>query len=121
MSVFPRGVYVYVGSAQAGVEQRVARHLRKQKRKRWHIDHLLEHVEVVSTVGIATERKEDECRVAQTLLLSQGAAAVAPGFGSSDCRCKSHLIFFGDEDHERALETIAMKLSMLDCVYPKAL
>ena len=93
--------------------------MRKRKRKRWHIDYLLEHVDVLSTVRIATDRKEDECHIAQTLLLCEGAATAVPGFGSSDCRCKSHLIFFGDDHHEKTLETVAMKLSLLRCVYPK--
>ncbi|UCE90843.1 MAG: GIY-YIG nuclease family protein [Methanobacteriota archaeon] len=118
---FPSGVYVYVGSAQAGVEQRIARHLRRGRHKRWHIDYLLDDAEVMSTIGVATDRKEDECEIAQTLLRSEGAAVVAPGFGSSDCRCRSHLIFFGDADRERAVETVAMQLSLLRCVYPKAL
>lgn len=117
---FPSGVYVYVGSAQAGVEQRIGRHLRKGKRKRWHVDYLLEHADVVSTIGIATGMKEDECDIAQTLLRSEGASVVAPGFGSSDCRCSSHLIFYGDDDCQKVIETVAMQLSLLRCVYPEA-
>lgn len=39
---FRRGTYAYVGSAQNGLKKRVTRHLRKKKRKFWHIDYLLE-------------------------------------------------------------------------------
>jgi len=35
---FSQGTYAYVGSAQNGIEKRVIRHLRKEKRKFWHID-----------------------------------------------------------------------------------
>ena len=38
---FQKGLYVYVGSAQNNLEKRVKRHLRKVKRRFWHIDYLL--------------------------------------------------------------------------------
>jgi len=38
---FKKGLYAYVGSAQNNLEQRVKRHLRKEKRKFWHVDYLL--------------------------------------------------------------------------------
>lgn len=34
------GTYCYVGSAMGGLDQRVSRHLRRDKRVKWHIDHL---------------------------------------------------------------------------------
>ena len=34
---FPAGYYVYVGSAMGGLDQRIRRHLSREKRKRWHI------------------------------------------------------------------------------------
>jgi Uri superfamily endonuclease len=39
---FRKGYYVYVGSALNGLEQRIKRHLKSNKRKHWHIDYLLE-------------------------------------------------------------------------------
>ncbi|NOQ37998.1 DUF123 domain-containing protein, partial [archaeon] len=38
---FCRGTYAYVGSAQNGLEKRIARHLSKKKSLFWHIDYLL--------------------------------------------------------------------------------
>jgi hypothetical protein len=35
---FPAGVYVYTGSAKRNLEARIARHCRKDKTLRWHID-----------------------------------------------------------------------------------
>ena len=90
---FPRGYYLYLGSAQGGLDARVKRHLRREKRLRWHIDYLLEHAEVVE-VWYAQGDESQEClwcRIAQEM---PQAEIPALGFGSSDCRCPSHLIYF---------------------------
>jgi Uri superfamily endonuclease len=86
---FKEGNYVYVGSAQNGVEQRVARHLRKEKRLFWHIDYLLndDAAEIVE-VYVKPAGKEEECQVAAKI--SEKAEPVT-GFGCSDCHCPSHL------------------------------
>ena len=41
--LFKKGVYLYVGSAMNGLEQRIQRHLRTEKKIHWHIDYLLPH------------------------------------------------------------------------------
>jgi len=90
---FPPGYYIYVGSAQGGIYSRVKRHLRREKRLRWHIDYLLEHAEVVE-VWYAQGDESQEClwyRIAQEM---PQAEIPALGFGSSDCRCPSHLLYF---------------------------
>lgn len=86
---FPAGFYVYTGSARRGMENRLARHLAREKKLRWHIDFLLNH----PAVSIVEIRKftESECFVnART----RGDILI-PGFGASDCRakCGSHLKF----------------------------
>jgi len=86
---FERGLYAYVGSAQNNLQKRVRRHLGREKKKFWHIDFLLDnlHVKVLQVFYRNVERFE-ECRIAKEL----GKEGVAvPDFGSSDCRCKSHL------------------------------
>lgn len=115
---FPSGVYVYVGSGMAGVERRVDRHSRKQQRKRWHIDYLMEEAEFVASAAISCEAKEVECSAALALRHGDAAVDVVRGFGSSDCDCDSHLIYFGDVDPEQVAETVSLRLSMLECVYP---
>lgn len=117
--LFHRGVYAYVGSALAGVEQRVGRHKSQKKRLRWHIDFLLANADILATVAIPGERKDVECGMARALRLCDGASIPVPGFGSSDCRCESHLLYFGDVDPELVLETTMMRLSMLECMYPR--
>ena len=86
---FRKGTYAYVGSAQNGIEKRVARHLRREKRKFWHIDYLLAQ-ETVRIEKVLCKRapRQEECRTAQAL--SELGSPVR-GFGSSDCSCSSHL------------------------------
>jgi Uri superfamily endonuclease len=115
---FSAGVYVYVGSGMAGVEHRIDRHSRKQPRKRWHIDYLMEEAEYIASVAIPCEAKEVECGAAIALSHDEGVIGVVKGFGCSDCDCGSHLIFFGDVDPELVAETVSLRLSMLKCVYP---
>jgi Uri superfamily endonuclease len=87
--IFKKGLYAYVGSAQNNLEQRVRRHLTKEKRKFWHIDYLLDNdVAKVTAVFHKEADKTEECTVAKAIG-KKGEAAV--GFGSSDCNCKSHL------------------------------
>ncbi len=86
---FAPGTYAYVGSAMRGIKARVHRHLRKEKRLRWHIDYLLSHPGVaVAGVYVWETTERRECEVARMLAVE---CEVVPGFGSSDCRCRGHL------------------------------
>lgn len=84
---FARGRYVYVGSAQAGLPHRVARHARKGKPLRWHVDYLAEHATATAAWAWAVS-KQGECAAARLL---QHAFGSVRGFGCSDCACRSHL------------------------------
>lgn len=116
---FPVGTYVYVGSAQNGIEQRVGRHMSKVKKKHWHIDYLLAKASIVYTVSLPCPAKDYECEVARTLAHRGGGRATVRGFGSSDCSCESHLLFFGEKEPEDVAELLTLSLSMLECVYPR--
>lgn len=86
---FERGTYAYVGSAQNNMERRLARHLKSAKKKFWHIDYLLTSPETaVRRIFTCKAPKSEECGLAD-LLHERGSAVT--GFGSSDCKCKSHL------------------------------
>ena len=89
---FPTGYYIYVGSARGGLFQRVSRHLREDKRLRWHVDYLLEVAKVVE-VWYTLDEKSQECLWALAAKEMPPAQIIIPGFGSSDCRCPSHLIY----------------------------
>ena len=95
---FPKGYYLYVGSAREGLSQRIARHRRLTKRMHWHIDHLREHADFVAGIPIRTSR-DIECSLAREL----GAIAdwKIPGFGSSDCSCATHLFAMSDDPIHR--------------------
>lgn len=88
---FPAGDYVYTGSARHNLEARIARHLRREKTLRWHIDYLLAApgVSVTRVVRSAI----DEC----TLNQATAGTLPIPGFGAGDCRqgCGSHLKYQG--------------------------
>ncbi len=93
--LLPPGYYVYVGSGMGGrLESRLARHLRRRKRVRWHIDHLLAALPAADRPQALAIRSplRLECRLAREV--SRIAAGWVPGFGSSDCGCPSHLFRF---------------------------
>jgi len=86
---FPRGYYAYVGSAMNGFKSRLGHHFKEPRRPHWHIDYLLQKASVGGIILLETEERI-ECTVAQ--VLNQQFDSI-PGFGSSDCRCPSHLFF----------------------------
>ena len=88
---FRPGYYTYTGRARRGLRKRVERHLRRDKRKNWHIDYLLEKGNIVDIVYFAD--RLDECIINMSLLGRLKGAALVDGFGSSDCRCRSHLMW----------------------------
>ncbi len=85
---FRKGYYVYIGSALNSLEGRINRHLRKDKRLRWHIDYLLEAGHIVEILVLETNKKL-ECIVAKKI---QKNLDPIKNFGSSDCSCESHLV-----------------------------
>ncbi len=99
---FEPGRYCYVGSAMGGLDQRLSRHLRDDKKVRWHVDRLT----------IPADRREawesypdcvGECDLAHCAE-ECGMVPVHPGFGCSDCRCRTHL-FMVPEGSDRRLIT----------------
>lgn len=95
LQTFGAGYYVYTGSAMNGLEARVARHQRRRKRLRWHIDYLLQKAEMAA-VELMPTRRRLECARNRVVLSLPGASIPVAGFGSSDCRCRSHLVYFGE-------------------------
>jgi Uri superfamily endonuclease len=98
---FPRGYYSYTGSAlgkgASSLKHRIARHLRKEKRRFWHIDYLLADENVsIEAVVVAETNQNMECKTNQHLKTMMEAEVPVKGFGASDCRqnCKSHLLYF---------------------------
>jgi sugar fermentation stimulation protein A len=94
---FARGYYTYVGSARRGMMSRVARHLVREKKKRWHIDWLTTQPGVVPIAVASTMLTGLECRIAAAL--SSRADTRVDGFGCSDCECESHFFRFSQIDN----------------------
>ena len=87
---FEAGIYAYVGSAQKNLTARLNRHARRRKPLRWHIDCLSTKATMMRAL-ILPAKKYVECQVARGL--AKHFQQPIRGFGSSDCRCDSHLFF----------------------------
>lgn len=88
---FPKGHYCYIGSGLMNLSKRVERHKRKTKKLHWHIDYILQKMKIHKTIEIrSTDRLE--CDVAKRL--KQISNKEIKNFGSSDCSCSSHLLYF---------------------------
>ena len=125
---FPKAFYAYVGSAMNGFKARLAHHLKDSKKPHWHIDYLLKEADLVDIIlcpsepfaSCHSERSEEshgtqgrlrmECFLAQALAREFQSI---PNFGSSDCKCKSHLYFTNDKGKLRAKVAKAMDKSGL--------
>jgi len=107
---FKKGYYAYTGSAlgagATSLKRRVARHLKKEKSKNWHIDFLLANKNAKVTAIIAAESNVNkECQINNLIKNIEGTSIPIVGFGASDCKqnCKSHLIYFGEENIEEKI------------------
>ena len=89
---FPSGYYMYFGSALGGLEARIERHLRRDKRLHWHIDYLLQSSEIVEVWHIISDQRL-ECMLCNEARQTSAIADIVAGFGSSDCHCISHLLY----------------------------
>lgn len=93
MIPFRKGYYLYAGSAKKGLAKRIERHQRLRKNLFWHIDYLREKTSFCKALPVRTS-EDLECAMAEDLRKIAGWSV--KGFGSSDCRCESHL--FGMEN-----------------------
>jgi Uri superfamily endonuclease len=92
---FASGYYAYIGSAfgPGGLRARLGRHLNRNKATRWHIDYLRAASKPVTTLWEIEARIEHTW--AEQLLGDPAASMPMPRFGSSDCRCQTHLTYWG--------------------------
>jgi len=89
----PRGYYIYTGSAQKNLASRIERHCRKEKKKHWHIDYLLEFAEVIDVKILPNVPREKEDVYAEKWLALADFVPVRK-FGASDSTAESHLTGF---------------------------
>ena len=99
VAFFPRGIYVYTGSAMHGLGARLRRHMTRKKKLYWHIDYLLASPEArIEKILCYPPARGQECRQNQRIAALAGASVMLRRFGASDCKadCGSHLFFFGN-------------------------
>jgi len=90
---FPKGRYVYIGSALNSLIPRLNRHLRTARGEsrvtHWHIDYLLRDPSIEIEAIYATDWSvKMECEIAD-IVAEKGKAILH--FGCSDCLCRTHL------------------------------
>ena len=100
--LFPEGTYCYVGSAMGGLDQRVSRHISREKRVRWHIDRLTLVADSVDSY-ISYPDYIPECVLA-SMAERSGMEPFADGFGCSDCKCRTHLFRADPESIARLVQ-----------------
>lgn len=88
---FPAGLYLYIGSAKRNIRARLTRHLQVNKKHRWHFDYVRPYGQIVKVETYA--RNISECQLRSHLQESLSGKLLVKGFGSSDCKCDTHLIF----------------------------
>jgi Uri superfamily endonuclease len=107
---FKKGGYAYVGSALNGLDQRIQRHLRTDKKTHWHIDYLLPFIEIVDIFYKENDQKE-ECTIAQVL---ERNFRNIPRFGCSDCSCGSHLFYGSSKEIIQGAKNLQMRAYLRD-------
>ncbi|MFH2129978.1 MAG: GIY-YIG nuclease family protein [bacterium] len=88
------GWYIYCGSAfgPGGLRARTAHHGRHSLRPHWHIDYL-KPVAGISEIWYTTDPVRREHDWVKVLCSDQRVSLPCSGFGSSDCTCRSHLLY----------------------------
>ena len=96
---FPSGFYNYIGSAMGNastsLENRIKRHISppEDKKIHWHIDYLLKDQEcLIKRIYIIPSQQRLECFLAREI--QEVSDSSVTNFGSSDCECESHLLYF---------------------------
>jgi sugar fermentation stimulation protein A len=96
---FEKGYYVYAGSAMQGLEKRIKRHLKKNKKIRWHLDYISPyHMKALKVYPIMRKDRIEEHLVQGLLRFSPG---YVEGFGASDSEAPSHFFYFPDRPYRR--------------------
>jgi len=104
---FKQGYYAYIGSAMNSLEKRIARHLKKEKKKHWHIDYMLAKKQAkIASVFVKESKAKEECNIAKKVARIGKAIR---GFGCSDCSCKAHLFKVDMRELEKLLKKEGFK------------
>lgn len=103
------GRYGYVGSARRGLAARLARHTRRRKPLRWHVDALTRGADSVGAIAWPW-REGRECLLAEALVATGTGRRAVPRLGASDCGCSGHLLALCEADLDRLAEALSARL-----------
>jgi sugar fermentation stimulation protein A len=89
-----KGWYVYSGSAKKNMIHRVSRHIRKEKKLKWHIDYFSVLDNVIPKEIFLFEHR-NECEI-NRLFKEAGGGIIIDNFGATDCKnkCGTHFLYF---------------------------
>jgi len=95
-----KGYYLYTGSAlgrgAVSLEGRLARHRRRSKKIRWHVDYLTTRRKCTPTAAVyVISRRRLECIINRLICDKLQAEPILPRLGASDCTCNGHLVRAG--------------------------
>jgi sugar fermentation stimulation protein A len=96
---FKKGYYIYSGSGKNNLFKRIGHHRKKKKKKHWHIDYITAGMKVSADIPIVTDEYK-ECDLAD--ILDKNSGEPVKNFGSTDCKCFSHLHYFQDNPVEKS-------------------
>jgi len=115
--LFRRGHLAYVGSAFGfgGLASRIRHHLRGTDRPHWHADYL-HRAAKPEEAWISEQEDRREHNWASILDRWDATEVPAPGFGSSDCRCRTHLFSFPRRPSLRAFGEMVRRVYPTDQV-----
>jgi len=103
------GHYIYCGSAfgPGGVAARLRHHYRIAENPRWHLDYLRHRCVPVQHwfTHDPVNREHDWTAVLSAL---PGFSTPMPGFGASDCRCVTHLLYSAQRPDLQAFERLLL-------------
>ncbi|MFW9818759.1 MAG: DUF123 domain-containing protein [Candidatus Thorarchaeota archaeon] len=103
--IFKKGFYFYIGSAMgeygsSTLLNRVKRHFlsKNEKKIHWHIDYLLADLHtIIIKIYLIPSKYPLECIIAREF--PKICDNSIKNFGSSDCKCISHLFYFKNLDY----------------------
>jgi Uri superfamily endonuclease len=103
---FKRGWYLYCGSAfgAGGLRARIGHHLKPSEKKHWHVDYLKSEANIRSVWFCRGENNEHDW--SKKLSTLPGANFPVIGFGSSDCDCRSHLIYLSRKPSSKNVQEL---------------
>jgi Uri superfamily endonuclease len=93
--LFPKGYWVYVGSAfgPGGLRSRLKHHLQPTARVHWHLDYVKKSMAPIE-IWFTLDSLKREHAWAENFTLLEGASCPIPKFGATDCSCRAHFIHF---------------------------